>query len=545
MFSKHKVAKRLSVWAVALGLVLGAVSSPSSGLILQSKQTQKEEVIPKISRYDLVVYGGSPGGVIAAIAASRRGLNVALLSQSPTVGGTISNGLGATDLIVPANVSGIPLEFFREVQRAYGGKDTWRVSSGLAESIFRKMLHESRVSTWTNQVAVDVTLSGGLITCLALASKAKICGKQFIDSSYTADLLPMTSTAFKLGKEDLFDYGDDADMKITVEARVSLPEQLTAAQEKSLSLLPYMQHVKDFKVSKVNLTNGMPSYTYRLCVTKENKRPFKLAQQDLKYVSAWRMVAQAAAKLPCPDCQETKQRVLTRFWRIANLDDKKWDLNSFNSFTNLILPKSYFTDQSSRAKTNAEAARYIESFIAFLQVDPQVPAAEQKAIAGFGMCADEFKDNNNVPYEPYVREGRRVVGKYVMLTTDQKTNLLKWDSIGIAKYHIDNKLSIRIRHKNKIYRDYTTFQKSMIYQIPFSITVPKYGPKNLLVAVGVSTSPLAYGSIRMEPHYMLIGQATGVASALAIRDKKNVGDISVPELQNILRGWGQKLSIQD
>jgi hypothetical protein len=85
----------------------------------------------------------------------------------------------------------------------------------------------------------------------------------------------------------------------------------------------------------------------------------------------------------------------------------------------------------------------------------------------------------------------------------------------------------------------------MIYQIPFSITVPKYGPKNLLVAVGVSTSPLAYGSIRMEPHYMLIGQATGVASALAIRDKKSVSDVSVPELQNILRSWGQKLSIQD
>jgi hypothetical protein len=133
----------------------------------------------------------------------------------------------------------------------------------------------------------------------------------------------------------------------------------------------------------------------------------------------------------------------------------------------------------------------------------------------------------------------------VLLTTDLKTNLLKWDSIGIAKYHIDNKLSIRIRHKNKLYRDYTTFQKSMIYQIPFSITVPKYGPKNLLVAVGVSTSPLAYGSIRMEPHYMLIGQAAGIASALAIRDKKSVWDISVPELQNILRSWGQKLTIKD
>jgi hypothetical protein len=533
------------VLVISLGLVLGVVISTSTGDIFQARDNKIVQQMPKVSSYDLVVYGGSPGGVIAAIAASRRGLNVALLSQSPTVGGTMSNGLGATDLIVPGNVSGIPLEFFREVQKAYGEKETWRVSSALAESIFRKMLRESRVSVWTNQVAVDATVVAGVITCLSLQSKAKVCAKQYIDASYPADLLPLTETSFKLGKEDLFDYGDDAGIKITVEARTPLPEQLSVEQERSLSQLPYMQHVENFRVSKVDLTEGMPSFTFRLCVSKINKRPFKLAQQDTKFIPAWRVITKASARIPCPDCQITKQRVLSRFWRIANIDGKKWDLNSFNSFTNFTLPKSYFTDYSSRAKTHADASRYIESFLAFLQTDKQVPAEEQRAISGFGLCADEFKTNNNIPFEPYVREGRRVVGKTVMLTTDQKNNLLKWDTIGIAKYHIDNKLSMRFRHKNKIYRDYTTFQKSMIYQIPFSITVPKYGPRNLLVAVGVSTSPLAYGSIRMEPHYMLIGQATGIASAMAIRDKKNVGDISVPELQNVLRSWGQKLSIQD
>lgn len=496
------------------------------------------------SNFDLVVYGGSPGGVIAAIAASRRGLNVAILSQSRTVGGTMSNGLGATDLIVPENVSGIPLEFFRHVQKAYGGKETWRVSSSLAESIFRRMLNESRVSTWTNEVAVDASIEGETIKCLSLESKTRICAKQFIDASYTGDLLPLTRTAFKLGKKDLFNYGDDAGVKITVEARTPLPQIMTAEEVHSLELLPYMEHVDDFKVSKVKLTDGMPSFTYRFCLSKTKKRAFKLAQQDVKYIPAWRLISKAASKLPCPNCQKTKKRVLSRFWRIANIDGKKWDLNSFNSFTNFTLPQSYFSDQKTRAKTNADAARYIESFVAFLQTDEQVAKEEQKALEGFGMCADEFKDNNNVPYEPYVREGRRLVGKYVLLTSDEKTDLTKPDSIGIAKYHIDNKLSMRFHYKNKIYRDYITFENSMIYQIPFSITVPRYGPKNLLVAVGVSTSPLAYGSIRMEPHYMLIGQATGVASAMAIRDKSDVGDISIPELQSILRGWGQKLSIQ-
>jgi hypothetical protein len=234
--------------------------------------------------------------------------------------------------------------------------------------------------------------------------------------------------------------------------------------------------------------------------------------------------------------------MVTRFWRIGRVEGDKWDLNSLNSFTNFPIPRSYFSDHSSREKTNALAARYIESLVAFMQADPDVDRVEKNALAGFGMCADEFTDNNNVPYEPYVREGRRVVGKYVMLATDEKTNIKKQDSIGIGMYHIDNKLSLSIRYKNRFFRDYTSFQKSKIYEIPYSITVPKTGPKNLLVAVGVSTSPLAYGSIRMEPHYMLIGQATGVAAALAIRDKQDVGNISVTDLQSILRSWGQKLS---
>ena len=538
MFWKLGVAKKFAAVALVLGLGLTTVASAPAGASTTPLASSTN------SEFDLVVYGGTPGGVIAAIAAARRGLTVVLVSQSPTVGGTMSNGLGATDLIVPANVSGIPLEFFREVQRFYG-RDTWRVSSALAESIFRKMLNESRVSVKVDAEAVGATLAGGKITCLSLQSMAQLCAKQFIDASYTADLLPLTKTKFKLGKEDLFDYGDDASMKITVEARTALPKKLTKAQAKSLSQLPYIRYVKNFKVSKVKLTDGMPSFTYRLCIAKKNKRPFKLDPKDEKYVPAWRLIAQSAAKIPCPDCQETKKRIISRFWRIANIDGKKWDLNSFNSFTNFPLPRSYFNNHSSRDKTNTEAARYIESFVAFLQSDKQVPAAERKPLAGFGMCADEFTDNNNVPYEPYIREGRRVVGKTVLLTSDEKTNLTKWDTIGIAKYHIDNKLSMRFLHKNKMYRDYTTFQKSNIYQIPFSITVPKYGPKNLLVAVGVSTSPLAYGSIRMEPHYMLIGQATGVASSLAIRDKTGVGEISVPELQRVLREWGQKLSIND
>ncbi len=533
-------ALRIVAAAVSFGLVLNfAVAAHAQNSAKAIIETSKKP--PALSKHDLVVYGGSPAGVIAAVAASRRGLTVALLSQSPTVGGTISNGLGATDVLVPSNISGIPLEFFKQVKAAYNNQDAWRVTPKLAEKIFIKMLTAAKVDVYLNVSATKASIVSGKINCLTLDDKSRFCAKQFIDASYPADLLPLTQTKFKLGKQDLFDYGDNVGMDIAFKSRVTLTEELTEEQETSISSLPFMQHPKTFSLSKVRLTDGMPSFTYRFCISRDKKRPFKLDPRDEKYIPAWKVLVAAFSKKPCVDCEVDNVHMVTRFWRIGRVHGDKWDLNSLNSFTNFPIPRSYFSDHSTRAKTNALAARYIESLVAFMQSDPGVAKVEKNALAGFGMCADEFTDNNNVPYEPYVREGRRVVGKYVMLATDEKFNITKQDTIGIGMYHIDNKLSLSIRYKNRFFRDYTSFQKSKIYQIPYSITVPKTGPKNLLVAVGVSTSPLAYGSIRMEPHYMLIGQATGAAAALAIQNKKAVGDIPITDLQSILRSWGQKL----
>ncbi len=536
---KSKIARKLISAALSLTFVASFAVSASA----KPNSISEAKLPPASSTHDLVVYGGSPAGVIAAVAASRKGLKVVLLSQSPTVGGTISNGLGATDVLVPGNVTGIPLEFFNQVKDAYKNRDAWRVTPKLAEKIFRKMLSAAKVDVWLNVNATKATIVSGKITCLTIQNDSKFCAKQFIDASYPADLLPLTKTKFKLGKEDLFDYGDDKGMDIVIRSRVTLNESLTKEQEESINAIPFMEHPKTFSLSKVKLTDGMPSFTYRFCITNgEKKRAFRLAPEDEKFVPAWKVMIEGFSKKPCVDCEATDAHVVTRFWRIGKVFGNKWDLNSLNSFTNFPIPRSYFSDHSTRAGTNALAARYIESLVAYMQTDPNVNIVEKNALRGFGMCADEFTDNKNVPYEPYVREGRRLVGKYVMLATDEKTNIKKKDSIGIGMYHIDNKLSLSIHYKNRFYRDYTSFQKSKIYEIPYSITVPKTGPTNLLVAVGVSTSPLAYGSIRMEPHYMLIGQATGVAAQLAIKSKKKVSEISVPELQGVLKSWGQKLS---
>ena len=262
--------------------------------------------------------------------------------------------------------------------------------------------------------------------------------------------------------------------------------------------------------------------------------------EDEKYIPAWKLITKAFYSKGCSDCQNKSNHKITKFWRMAIIQDDKWDLNSLNSMTNFPIPEDYFTDPVKRAAYNVEAAHYTESLVSFLQSKTSPIRIEQRALAGFGMCNDEFVDNDNIPYEPYIREGRRVIGIKTFLAGDELFGAAQEDSIGLGKYPLDNKMSINIQYKNKLYRDYTNFLDSNVYEIPFGITVPKDGPENLLVAVGVSTSPVAYGSLRMEPQYMELGQATGVAAALAFSKSIPVKDVLITDIQDVLTEYGQK-----
>lgn len=532
---RFSLAQKGIVIALA-GLFLASFLSPA--------QAQIKAATPQTKNFDVIVYGGSPAGVMAAIAAARQGMNVALIAQGKTVGGSISNGLGATDLKLTKAVNGIPLEFFKAVQAKYRDPNAWHVTPKLAEQIFRTMLNNAHVKVLLNVQISLATVTNNKISCLTSATSDSYCALQFIDASYMGDLMPLTNTTFNLGRKDLYDYGDYSALALAMRTRLTFPLPLTAEELTSLQSLPFMQHPATYDASKVALTSGMPSFTYRFCVTTGKKqRPFIMYPEDKKYIPAWRLIAKAFYTKLCWDCETKSNHKITKFWRMAQVHGTKWDLNSLSSITNFPMPEDYFTDPTARSTYNVAAEHYTESLLAYMQGPASPVKIEQDAIRGFGMCSDEFVDNNNIPYEPYIREGRRVVGQKVLLATEELSGATQPDSIGLAKYPLDNKMSISIQVDNKLFRDYTNFLNSRVYEIPFSITIPKTGPSNLLVAVGVSTSPLAYGSLRMEPQYMSIGQATGIASALAIKNQIDVKDVSISDLQGILTSMGQVLHL--
>ena len=524
-------------------LALALLSFLLLNLVTPARAADEPVDPPLPHNYDLIVYGGTPAGVMAAIAAKRQGLTVALLAQGKTVGGSISNGLGATDVKDTKLVTGIPREFFSAVQASYKNKGAWRVTSRRAEEIFLSMLQSAKVDVFLNSQATEATITDNKIKCLKVTDD-QFCAAEFIDASYLGELLPLTNTAFNLGRQDLYAYDDFSALKLQMRTRLTLPKDLTDVEQDSLASLPFMQHPETYDPKAIQVTSGMPSFTYRLCITKGGKsRPFQIYPEDEKYIPAWRLIAQAFYKKGCSDCENKPTHKVTKFWRTALVQGDKWDLNSLNSFTNFPLPQDYITDPSTRAGYNLQAAHYIESLYAYLQGPNSPVALEQQTAEGFGICNDEFTDNNNIPYEPYIREGRRIIGQSTLLATDELSGSFKSDSIGLAKYPLDNKLSINIQYKNQLFRDYTTFLQSKVYEMPFSITVPKAGPDNLLVSVAVSTSPLAYGSLRMEPHFMALGQATGIGAALAFKNAVSVKEISVASLQEILTGLGQRLHL--
>jgi hypothetical protein len=531
--SKFSLTKKSFVYVVLVIFLLSFITTA---------QASSGSDLPKVQNYDLVVYGGSPAGVMAAIAAKREGLNVVLIAQGKTVGGSLSNGLGATDLTQTDILTALPLEFFKAVQASYHNSDTLRVTPKRAEDIFRKMLRNAKVDFYLNVPITEATVTNNSITCLIGASQDNWCAKEFIDASYMGDLLPLTNTAFHLGREDFYSYGDYKDLNYAFRVRLTLPPNLTQVEKDSLGSLPFMQHPTSLETGSVKFTSGMPSFTYRFCITTGKKqRPFRIYDEDLKYIPAWKVIAKAFYKKGCPDCENTADRKITRFWRIAKVAGNKWDLNSLNSFTNFPMPEDYFTDPSTQAGYNLQAAHYVESLMAYLQGPAGPIKTEKIASAGFGVCSDEFVDNDNIPYEPYIREGRRIVGQSTLLASDELTGAAQPDSIGLAKYPLDNKMSISIQFGTRLFRDFTNFVNSRVYEVPFSITVPKNGLSNLLVPIAVSTSPLAYGSMRMEPHYMSLGQATGIGAALAIKDQVPVQRIPIKKLQDVLVSWGQKL----
>ena len=482
--------------------------------------------------YDVVVYSGTASGVIAAYTAAKEGLSVALVERTGHVGGLTTSGIGNVDIGWATTVGGYTAEFLRKVGAHYGTPHRMQIAleCKIAEGIFNEMLSSTGVDVLYHtrlQEKGGVEVKDGKIVSITLEDGRKLCGKVFIDSSYEGDLMAQAGVSYLTGREGADEFGESsAGIAEYRHFRTYTPDELTEVRKIAA------KYPLDFKFEekkpKGQADGKTQAYVYRLTVTDnpDNLVPFYKPEgyDPDRYISALYRI---------------RKRGLTRFAQVVTLyplPNRKYDLNHMD----LINASWNYPDGSYELRDAIDLyhRRYQEGLLWFFGHDPRVPEALRKDTQRYGLAADEYTDNGNWPWQLYIREGRRMRGEYIMVQQDAWENPTKEDAVAIGSYFLDCHFVSSVINKRGFHMeegafDYTPYRP---YEIPYrSITPKKEECTNLLVPVCMSASHVICASLRMEPVYMMLGQAAADAAALAIRDGKPVQGIDVKQLQKVLR----------
>lgn len=522
-------------------------------------------------KYDVVVVGGTPGGVMTAISASRMGKSVLVLERTKVVGGLPANGLGATDIATRGATTGLFLEFVNRVKEYYVkeyGPDSQQVkdcSSGyhfepsVAARIFSEMLSECPNVTVMTMRQFDsepsnIEMDGTRIKSIRIldrvtGKKEVFKGKVFVDATYEGDLAAAAGVPFKIGREGKDEFNEPIAGKVYKYWRGPVGEGTTYEGD-----------------------NTIQAYNYRLCLTrnKDNMVPFRKPDNydREEYVSLIDDILYGyhtgVATLEVTDKQreENKKAILSggrtmipddrwgvaKITNMVTLPNGKTDANNQHmAFISTDLPEENWQwPTASWEWRDAFAKRlreYTEGLFWFAANDEAVPASFREEVKGWGFAADEYTDNDNFPRQVYVREGRRFEGMYFFTANDAELPTdrgpLHRDAITASHYALDSHAHHK-REPGRIHLEGFLSYPTVPYNVPYGVIVPK-NVSNLLFPVPVSGSHTGFSTLRMEPCWMALGQAAGTAAALAIDEGTTVQRVDIPTLQNELLKQGATL----
>lgn len=495
--------------------------------------------------FDVVVYGTTASGVVSAIAASRQGMKVALVGVDQHLGGMISGGLSSSDRGKDEVIGGISREFFERVGKHYNESIEWYFEPHVAEQVFREMLGETKV-VYLQKVRLreqnGVRMKDHRIASITLTDGTELSASVFVDASYEGDLMGEAGVQYTWGRESEAQYGE---LIAGVRDRQRPDHHFNvrvSPYEADGSLLPEVQ-----KGPRGPLGQGdkyVQAYTFRMCLTNKPGNMIPFPRPDTydphRYELLKRYIAALAAK-------ENHPPVMKELMIMNKIKGQKLDINNFGGFSidhigaSVDFPAANYRRQ---AEIWADHYNYEAGFFYFLAHDPSVPKSLQDEVNSYGLAKDEFPAEKGWPFQLYIREGRRMMGQYVMTQKDITTDVKKADSIGMGSYQSDSHHVRRIpTDDGAVENEGEQYVLTVPYQIPYRVMLPqKKDVENLLVPVCFSASHVAYSTIRMEPQYMILGQASGVAAAIAAQQKKAVADISVEELQARLRKENAVLS---
>ncbi|MBC7806884.1 MAG: FAD-dependent oxidoreductase [Akkermansiaceae bacterium] len=470
---------------------------------------------------DLCIYGGTSAGVAAAIQARRMGKSVALLAFDRHIGGLSSGGLGATDIGNKAVIGGISREFYRRMGRHYGTGEAWKFEPTVAEETLRIMCAEVDVPIYFDQRLTDVEKDSNRITAIRTEGGHRFRATYFVDASYEGDLLAKAGVSYTVGREPNSQYEETLNgvqyghpkhnFKVPVDPFVR-PGEPASGLLRGISAEPPGEHGQgDHRVQ---------AYNFRLCMTQApNRIPF-----------------------PKPDGYEPERfELLARYlsagiWDVFGnnqmMPNGKTDTNNNGGFSSDNIGENYGWpegDYETRERIFQDHVTYHQGMMWFLCHDARVPNEIRTEVNQWGLPRDEFVATGGWPHQLYIREARRMISDYVMTEADCRWQRAPDDSVGMGAYGMDSHNCQRIaREEDGVWTARNEGDVQIPVKGPYPVSyrslVPQTGEcENLLVPVCLSASHIAFGSIRMEPVFFVLGQSVATAACLAM----DAGNIAV------------------
>lgn len=504
----------------------------------------RSSAAPAVIESDVCVFGGTAGGVAAACTAARLKKTVVLTEFGTHIGGLTSGGLGWTDIGNKAAIGGFARAFYKRLGKHYQKEEAWIFEPHVAEQELNALLKESKVPVYFKQRLASVTKEGGRLVEIAMEDDTRYRAKVFIDCSYEGDLMAKAGVKYLVGREANADFGE------TINGiRGETPKhQFGVAVDPyvqpgvpSSGLIPFVQEAPPGEAGAGD--RSVQAYNFRLCFTKNpaNRRPIEPppGYDPKQYELLGRYVVALAAAGKTPS--------LRGFLKIDMVTPEKTDINNNGGFSTDYIGYNHAypdADYATREKIWKEHENYIRGFITFLATDPRVPEAMRKETGEWGLCKDEFGDTGGWPHALYVREARRMLGEYLMTEKNCRWVEKVEDGVGLGAYGMDSHNCRRIVRDGKVENegDVQVGVKGP-YPVAYRSIVPKKSEcENLLVPVCLSATHIAYGSIRMEPVFMIMGQSAATAAVQAIDAKVPVQAIDYARLKTQLLADGQILT---
>lgn len=506
---------------------------------------------PTNTSYDVVIYGGTSAGVIAAVEVVKQGKTPIIIEPGSHLGGLTSGGLGATDIGNKGAVGGLSREFYERINKHYNPDSNaddamWTFEPHVAEKVFNEMVVEYNIPVIYNErldLMNGVRKQGTIIKEVLLESGLKVSGKMFIDATYEGDLMALSGVDYTVGREANKMYGETYN---GIQSARSVFHQFKKPVD------PYVVPGKpESGLLPSILNDGGPgidgegdhriqAYCFRMCMTNvpENRMPF-----------------------PKPEGYDAmRYEVLLRYILTGNFDvlnlstpmpNGKTDTNNKGAFATDNIGMNYAYpegDYEVRDKIIEEHELYQKGLMWFLSNDSRVPDSVRNEVSQWGLPKDEFLDNGGWPHQLYIREARRMISEYVMTQHDCEGLVEPIDPVGLAAYTMDSHnvqryvdASGNVRNEGNIeIRGFTP------YPISYKSIVPKREEcTNLFVPVCLSSTHIAFGSIRMEPVFMVLAQSAAIAAVQAIESNSSVQTIDYNVLKEQLLGENQILKWVD